>query len=357
MSNEEKTEEDAPTANSMAAFYDKLTDLGEALSILYISRNSSGRNKFREKWPEVSEYLFGSTLISYDIEGVKDRELRSKLEDEADDRRIDLKQTINEIVEKSVNAGSLQFDYVGSVIDKYGVDMSLFLYAENIIERVRPGLLATRKDETTKNVIEQKEKEHLNNDSAINSETSEISENLQIDKNNNLSETTTSTNEINKDDNRQIPTSDEKLSSEEKSLLSNNVEISEEVKPIETSAPLETTPQPAADHSKENNQSSPAATTEEIKPVEAPPTSTDIKPIETTVPQNEGKIATQEIPTSESEMNSSVPDVLKPPAEESAPNNETSHTTTKIEELTVQQAAKAEKGVYMTMFNALAKPA
>ncbi|MFP4386047.1 MAG: hypothetical protein ACLFP8_03755 [Alphaproteobacteria bacterium] len=126
--------------SAMAAFSSKLTDLSDALDILYITNNASARHRFRESWPEIADYLFGATLMQYDIEGVdaEQRAHRQELEEDAEIRRIELKQTIREIVEKSVKSGMLQFDYVGSVIDKHGPVVAYYLYAEDIIKRVRP---------------------------------------------------------------------------------------------------------------------------------------------------------------------------------------------------------------------------
>ena len=132
----------APQDNSMAAFSPTMKELEDALNLLYIKNNASGRNKFRDKWPFVAHYLFQDELIDYDNNGVKDREHRAELEEKADERRLLLKTTIQEVVEKSVDAGMLNFDYVGKVIDTFGSELSKFLYAENIIERVRPGLIA-----------------------------------------------------------------------------------------------------------------------------------------------------------------------------------------------------------------------
>ncbi len=142
---EEKLTKDLPKVDMMAAFSDKTQSLLDALKVLYIRYNASGRNIFRNKWPEVAEYLFGEELIKYDYEGTNDHERRSELELAAGERRIELKATIAEIVEKSVDKGVLQFDYVGQIIDKYGASISRYLYAEDVIERVRPGILAKYK--------------------------------------------------------------------------------------------------------------------------------------------------------------------------------------------------------------------
>ncbi len=138
-------EEGAPNKSSVqkAVFNDKRDDLFTALDTLYIYGNASGRNKFREKWPDVAAYVFGERLIVFDNEGTNDFELRKELEEEADARRFFLKETITDMYEKSVDSGMLQFDYVGKVVDAFGPNISKFLYSETVIERVRPGLLAT----------------------------------------------------------------------------------------------------------------------------------------------------------------------------------------------------------------------
>lgn len=143
---------------SRRAFSDKLDELKKAVSVLYIPKNMSGRNKFMEKWPVAGNFIFQDELIERDISGFgpKDFDLRVALEQQAEERRLDLKLTLNEIEEKSVVSGSLIFDYVSKIIDKYGAEVSRLIYAENIIERVRPGLLA-KVDEARK----QKEQEAL----------------------------------------------------------------------------------------------------------------------------------------------------------------------------------------------------
>ncbi len=156
-------ETSVPVSNSMAAFSRQLDQLADSMSLLYIKNNAGGRRIFRDKWSEVAEYVFGSELTAYDIDGVKsdeDRAHRSQMEDEADMRRVELKQTMSGLVEKSVDSGSLQFEYVGATIDKYGALLSQFLYAEDIIERVRPGAL----DEAKK--VREAEKERKENEQA-----------------------------------------------------------------------------------------------------------------------------------------------------------------------------------------------
>ncbi len=137
--------EEEPKQNSMAAFSPKRDELKEALSILYIRNNASGRNKFKENWPDVAPYVFGEQLMKYDHDGWDDPGHCRELEEMADQKRLLLKDTIEEMVDKSVDSGTLQFEYVGRVIDNFGPLLSTFLYAEDVIERVRPNLLRSAK--------------------------------------------------------------------------------------------------------------------------------------------------------------------------------------------------------------------
>ena len=166
-------EESASKANIKAAFSEHLDALAHSLSLLFIRNNASGRNKFREKWPQVALYLFGAELISFDNEGTTDRERKAQLEQDAGLRRIDLKRTILEIQEKSVKSGMLELEYIGGIIDKFGPDLSVLLYAENVIERVRPGILAgivTRKQQE----VQSAEQSVLQNEADLRQRASQI---------------------------------------------------------------------------------------------------------------------------------------------------------------------------------------
>ncbi len=448
-------EELQPKNNSMAAFSDKLKDLEEALSLLYIPRNLSGRLKFKDKWPEVAQYLFGDELIDYDINGFKDLDRRAELEEEANDRRIRIKQTINEIVDKSVDAGSLMFDYVGGVIDEYGAQMSKYLYAEDVIERVRPGVLAAseasaqNKPEEKNNAalvgassVDEKPSDDLQDTQTVSSVSDELDAN--IDQADDMNETAVLPNKEDGDEDVSLRAPDEKLSAEEKSLLSNASDIPDTVKPIETPSPTQQaplseapkappkpvsedpadsvrpidttqpqTPEEVAPFLSEDpekvkaqaglspdtaNMSAPQEDKAEVAEKTAEPTS-DMKPATTAEPKVDAlgdqepvdvtpdpkpteaassepapqEAFIQEQPVSapqpaeapkpteaeqaapqETSESAETPDILKSPAVEEVPAA-ADQKPEKVEELTVQQAAKAEKGVYMAMFNALAK--
>lgn len=223
----------APTIDSMAAFSKQLKEVTDSLNLLYIPNNASGRNKFRHKWPDVALFIFGDELIQLDNKGVTDRERRSELEEQADEKRIQLKQTISEIIDKSVDQGSLLFDYVGSIIDLYGVGISRFLYAEDVIERVRPGVLAScvtvqEADDAKKEADDAARDEIISKNAAVLNDSS-ADQGYKMPPE------------------YKTPLEDQKLSVEEQSILSNTSDGSkkrasgntlDDVKPIDTEAPL-----------------------------------------------------------------------------------------------------------------------
>lgn len=147
----------ASYSDPRAAYSGKVEEFRQAIGMLYIKNNASGRNKFRLKWPDVAVYIFGEQLIDYDNSGVTDRAHRAKLEEEALVRRYELQQILTEFEDKSVKAGALEFAYVGDLIDKLGTSVAKYMYAENIIERVRPGLLA--KEKSSRDTKETEEKD------------------------------------------------------------------------------------------------------------------------------------------------------------------------------------------------------
>lgn len=150
------------------AFGEKLDEFRDALNLLYIKKNQSGRLKFAEKWRAPAEYIFGADLLEIDTRGpsVDEYAVRLQLEEAAEDRRLQLKQTLGELKEKSVDSGVLQFEYVGKIIEQFGPEISRIFFADNIIERVSPGLLA-RLDEERRQREAQTEAERLRAEEAI----------------------------------------------------------------------------------------------------------------------------------------------------------------------------------------------
>lgn len=303
MSDAPAEEIDAPTINSMAAFSNQLQELTDSLNLLYIRDNASGRNKFRHKWPDVALFIFGEQLIVFDNDGVtnsEDRERRRELEAEAGERRVQIKQTISEIVDKSVDQGSLLFDYVGGVIDIYGTGISRFLYAEDVIERVRPGLIASS---VTVQEADDAQKEA---DSAARDEL--------------ISKNAAALNDSAANHGHKMPLEDQKLSVEEQSILSNTSAGSEEkmpsdtlddIKPIETEAPVRTLNNPVPEAPQEVVEEKVTAEVEqpaEEQPKEDVPAVPVVETVETAPPQDKP----EEKPEGKQEAEKAVP--LSPPS-------------------------------------------
>lgn len=109
----------------------------EALEVLYIRGNISGRLNFGEAWPAAARYVFGVELIGFDRDGVDDRARRSVLEEEADARRVALLEIAETLEERSVEKSALQGEYIESVVNRFDKDLMLLLYAPKIVERFR----------------------------------------------------------------------------------------------------------------------------------------------------------------------------------------------------------------------------
>ena len=118
-----------------AEVYDEFLD---ALDLLYIRANLSGRLKFLENWPVAAHHIFGDELIGFDHHGTTDTERRSVLEAEAEERRVELLEIVKTLEAKSVEKSVLQTEYVESVVTKLGYNLSLLLYAPKIIHRFIP---------------------------------------------------------------------------------------------------------------------------------------------------------------------------------------------------------------------------
>lgn len=117
---------------------ERFDEFKEALEVLYVIANLSGRNNFTKDWPLVAEYVFGKELIAYDREGTDDKEHRSELEAAAEERRIQLLEFMDTIEKKSVEKGALQMDYVRDAINGYGRELALLMYSTKIVDRFVP---------------------------------------------------------------------------------------------------------------------------------------------------------------------------------------------------------------------------
>lgn len=295
----EGEEENAPRSNSMAAFSPTMDELKDALSLLYIRANASGRNKFREKWPHVSLYLFGETLIQYDNDGTDKLDHRAELEEEADQRRILLKHTISELIDKSVDAGMINFEYVGKVIDTFGGELCRHLYAENVINRVRPGAITP--NEQTDNappsvpLTQASAPKTTPEEKPLSEEEKALLSNVQPDEMENVKPIETSSSETSGTTSQ--PTPEEVITSSPiPEELPPTQESQTEIAPIVTETPaLSETPIEAPGQTTEI----PASQAETLMPQESTPLTPpeDIKPIETQQP------STNEIPKEASEEN------------------------------------------------------
>lgn len=117
---------------------DQFEEFKEALEILYVIANLSGRNQFTKAWPHAAAHIFGPELIKYDEEGTDDKEHRAELEAQAEERRIELLEFMDSIEEKSVDKGALQMDYVREAVTGFGRDLALLIYGPKIVDRFLP---------------------------------------------------------------------------------------------------------------------------------------------------------------------------------------------------------------------------
>jgi len=132
----------------LSAQYDDFLD---ALELLYIKDNMSGRIKFNENWPAAANYILGEELISMDENGTNDFERRNRLEDQAEDKRLSLLTITTEIESKSIDKGTLQTEYVETTIKQLGRDLALNIYDATIIDRfITPPIETTPQEPPSK---------------------------------------------------------------------------------------------------------------------------------------------------------------------------------------------------------------
>ena len=117
---------------------DKFEEFKEALEILYVPANLSGRIQFVKAWPEAGAHIFGAELIQYDEEGTQDRDHRVELEEQAAGRQAELLEFMEGIEENSVDNGALQLEYVQDAIKGFGRDLALLVYGTKIVDRFLP---------------------------------------------------------------------------------------------------------------------------------------------------------------------------------------------------------------------------
>lgn len=117
---------------------ERYEELKEALQVLYIKGNLGGRINFTKEWPDPARYVLGAELIGFDTDGATDKDRREALEEEAEDRRIELLQTVETLENKSVYEGALQTEYVEPLVKKLGRTLALLMYSDRIVDRFIP---------------------------------------------------------------------------------------------------------------------------------------------------------------------------------------------------------------------------
>jgi hypothetical protein len=117
---------------------ERIKGFQDALEILYIKGNVSGRLHFAHEWPAPAQYIFGDELQGMDAEGTRDKPRRAALEQEAESRRIALLDTVMTLETKSAERGIMNMEYVRDTITNYGRATSLLLYASKIVDRFLP---------------------------------------------------------------------------------------------------------------------------------------------------------------------------------------------------------------------------
>jgi hypothetical protein len=110
----------------------------QALETLYIKGNQGARITFNREWPAAARFAFGQELIDCDTSGTPDRERRKILEDDAENRRLELIDIAATLESKSVDKGILQVEYVEALVKNLGRDLSLVLYSPRVVDRFMP---------------------------------------------------------------------------------------------------------------------------------------------------------------------------------------------------------------------------
>ncbi|MCB1721894.1 MAG: hypothetical protein H6860_02305 [Rhodospirillales bacterium] len=133
MSNASAPDSESDPENQLTS--ERFDELKEALEVLYVIANISGRIQFAQKWEAPAAYVLGAELIRYDQDGTDDREHRAELEREAEERRLSLLEFMDAIEERSVEKGALQIDFVREKVEKMGRDLALCVYGRQIVDK------------------------------------------------------------------------------------------------------------------------------------------------------------------------------------------------------------------------------
>lgn len=110
----------------------------EDVDVLYIPSNTSGRIRFLQTWPAAAQHLFGEELMQFDQAGVNDmdeRKRRAELEVEAEARRIDLLEIMQDIDNKIIVKGETQVNFIKDTITTLGVDIASLFFSAEIMQK------------------------------------------------------------------------------------------------------------------------------------------------------------------------------------------------------------------------------
>lgn len=127
--------EDADQREANKLLAEKFDEFKEALELLYIIANQSGRILYAKNWPDTAKIILGEELIGFDTDGTQDLERRAELEGEADKRRIVMLEVLDHVEERSVIEGVLQVEYVQGLIKEWGREIAVYVYSPAIVDR------------------------------------------------------------------------------------------------------------------------------------------------------------------------------------------------------------------------------
>lgn len=132
-----KNKKDTPPARpeKESLYAERWKDFFDALERLYIRDNISGRLKFRKEWEHAAHHVFGPDLMEHDLEGTLDSERRRTLEDEAEERRLALVETLSTLEKSSAESGGLKISFVKDLIEELGRDIVSYIYAPKVLDK------------------------------------------------------------------------------------------------------------------------------------------------------------------------------------------------------------------------------
>lgn len=147
-------DDDLALAEKPRLVSEKFEDFHEALQVLYIPANISGRLKFLENWPAVAAYIFPEDLIRRDTEGTDTAQSMETLIEKSQERQIELLEIAEEFEDKAVLDGILQKEYVAALVEKLGVELAELYLDREVIEKAAPKAVPPPPEEKSTEVEE-----------------------------------------------------------------------------------------------------------------------------------------------------------------------------------------------------------